>query len=81
MEDEAAVDKPCMYEIRVEGHLADHWSEWFEGLAICRDQSGTVFTGLLNDQAALYGVLGKIHDLNLVLVSVIRLSSGARAEE
>ncbi len=81
MEDKAAMDEPRIYEIRMEGHLADHWSNWFEGLAICHDQSATVLTGLLNDQAALYGVLGKIHNLNLVLVSVIRLPSQARAEE
>ncbi len=72
------MDKPWLYEIRVEGHLADHWSEWFEGLTICHDQSETILTGALKDQAALYGVLGKIHDLNVVLVSVIRLSSPAR---
>ena len=75
------MDEPCKYEIRVEGHLANHWSNWFEGLAICRDQSETILTGQLNDQATLFGVLGKIHDLNLVLVSVIRLSSGAGVEE
>ena len=67
-----------MYEIRVEGHLADHWSEWFEGLAICYDRGETVLSGSLIDQAALYGVLGKIHDLNLVLVSVNRLSPSSR---
>ncbi len=69
------MDEPCIYEIRVEGHLPDHWSEWLEGLAISRCGSETVLTGLLNDQAALYGVLGRIHDLNLVLVSVSRLPS------
>lgn len=67
------MDEPCTYEIRVEGHLADHWSRWFEGLAIRHDEAQTVLVGLLDDQAALYGVLGKIHDLNLVLVSVNRL--------
>jgi hypothetical protein len=60
-----------IYEIRVEGHLADSWSAWFDGLTICNDPNGqTTMTGLLVDQAALFGVLSKIHDLNLVLISV-----------
>ncbi len=67
------MDKPCVYEIRVEGHLAEHWSDWFEGLAIHTNPNGeTTFNGLLPDQAALFGVLAKIHNLNLVLISVAR---------
>ena len=69
------MDTPRVYEIRVEGHLGDRWSDWFDGLAIRNDPNGeTRLTGPLLDQAALYGVLAKIHNLNLVLVSVIRLS-------
>jgi hypothetical protein len=69
------MDTPRVYEIRVEGHLSDRWSEWFDGLAIHNDPNGeTTLTGLLTDQAALYGVLSKIHDLNLILISVLRLS-------
>lgn len=68
------VHKPCVYEIRVEGYLTDRWSDWFEGLAIRNDANGeTTMTGLLADQAALYGVLTKIHNLNLILISVGRL--------
>ena len=64
-----------IYEIRVEGHLAERWSDWFEGLAICKDPNGeTVLTGPLSDQAALFGVLTRIHDLNLILISVRRIS-------
>ena len=67
------MDVPHVYEIRVEGHLADRWSDWFEGLAICNDPNGEVtLTGLLSDQAALFGMLTKIHDLNLILISVHR---------
>ncbi len=67
------MDAPRVYEFRVEGQLADRWSEWFEGLTICNDTNGeTTLTGLLADQAALFGVLNKIHDLNLILISVIR---------
>ncbi len=67
------MDKPCIYEIRVEGQLAEHWSDWFEGLVIHTHPNGeTTFNGLLPDQAALFGVLAKIHNLNLVLISVTR---------
>ena len=70
----AAMDTPRIYEIRVEGHLAERWSDWFDGLAIHKEPDGeTVLTGPLSDQAALFGVLTRIHDLNLVLVSVCRI--------
>jgi len=70
------MDTPFVYEIRVEGHLSDHWSAWFDGLKVQAEPNGEArLTGLLSDQAALYGVLAKIHNLNLVLVSVVRLSS------
>jgi hypothetical protein len=61
------------YEIRVEGHLAADWSDWFEGLTVCQEANGeTVLAGLL-DQAALHGVLAKVRDLGLVLVAVQRI--------
>jgi len=67
------MDKPFLYEIRVEGQLGNRWSEWFEGLTITSDASGeAVLSGLLPDQAALFGVLTKIHDLNLALISIQR---------
>ena len=70
------MDTPCIYEIRVAGHLADRWSDWFEGLTICTEEHGeTTMTGALADQSALYGVLTKIHNLNLILISVQRLPS------
>jgi len=73
--DLANMDMPRVYEIRVEGHLGDRWSDWFDGLTICNDPNGeTRLTGLISDQTALYGVLAKIHNLNLVLVSLVRLS-------
>jgi hypothetical protein len=66
----------CIYEIRVEGHLAEHWSDWFEGLAIHNDSNGEmVLSGPLTDQAALFGVLTKIHAFNLTLISVNRSTS------
>ena len=74
------MDKPRNYEIHIEGCLTDRWSEWFEGLAIHNDASGeTTLSGLFVDQAALFGVLSKIHALNLVLISVHR-APGQKAE-
>jgi hypothetical protein len=67
------MDEPQVYAIRVEGQLTELWSEWFEGLAIHTDDSGeTILTGPLVDQAALFGVLARIHALNLALISVCR---------
>ena len=71
---EIAMDKPFIYEIRVEGHLTDRWSDWFEGLAIRNEPGGeSVLCGAIIDQSALFGVLNKIHALHLVLVSVARI--------
>jgi hypothetical protein len=65
--------KSHYYEIRIEGHLTDRWSDWFDGLAIRNDTNGeTILSGLFIDQAALFGTLNKIEALNLGLVSVIR---------
>jgi hypothetical protein len=70
------MDKPHVYEIRIEGHLADRWSDWFEGPAIHLEPGGeTTLSGWLTDQAARFGVLAKIHNLNLALISVRRSSS------
>jgi hypothetical protein len=69
------MDKPCWYEIRVEGQLADRWSDWFEGLMILANPNGeTTLSGRLIDQAALFGVLTKIHNLNLPLIAIRRLA-------
>jgi hypothetical protein len=60
-----------LYEIRVRGHLSAGWSEWFGGLALHLDENGeTVLAGPLADQAALLGVLAKLHQLNLDLLAV-----------
>lgn len=61
------------YEIRVEGHLDEVWSGWFEGLSLTRGPEGvTVLAGPVADQAALHGLLARVRDLGLVLVSVTR---------
>ena len=63
---------PSEYEICVKGHLAPHWCHWFEGLAIALQDNGeTLLSGPIVDQAALYGVLIKVRDLGLPLVSVM----------
>lgn len=68
------MDQSYIYEIRVEGQLTDRWSDWLEGLAIQAAPDGeTKITGLLPDQAALLGVLNKIHGLNVSIISVMRL--------
>jgi hypothetical protein len=61
------------YEIRVEGILDQRWTAWFEGLAIDSDHSQTIISGPVVDQAALHGLLSKVRDLGLVLISVRRL--------
>ena len=66
--------KPAAYEIRVQGTLDATWSEWFDGLRVTEAGDGqTSITGEVADQAALRGILEKIWNLNLVLVSVKRL--------
>ena len=64
------------YEIRVEGVLDQRWTAWFEGLEITSDDSQTVISGPVTDQAALHGLLNRVADLGLVLVSVNRLDPG-----
>lgn len=67
--------EPFIYEIRVEGHLPDHWSEWFEGLVIRNEPRGeSTLSGPLPDQPALIGVLNRLTMLNIALVSVRRVS-------
>ena len=59
------------YEIRLKGHLDDRWAEWFEGLTITLEADGdTLLTGPVIDQAALHGLLKKVRDLGLPLLSV-----------
>ena len=67
--------QPSHYEIRIKGHLASRWAEWFAGLTMTYTESGeTILSGPIEDQAALHGVLGKVRDLNLTLIAVNRIS-------
>ena len=66
--------EPGLYEIRLKGHLDDKWADWFEGLTITRADNGeTLLRGPVVDQAALHGVLRKVRDLGLPLLSVIQV--------
>ena len=69
------------YQIRVKGHLADRWSGWFDGLTLTRRSDGTsLLEGAVVDQAALHGLLQKVRDTGLPLVSVTRLELDPGAE-
>jgi hypothetical protein len=70
----AAPAEPTHYELRVRGVLDPGWSAWFEGLQVSSDQAGqTTITGPVTDQAALHGLLAKVRDLGLPLLSVRRI--------
>jgi hypothetical protein len=64
------IDQPSIYEIKVRGHLDKSWSGWLEGMDISYEDSCTILTGKMNDQAALRGLLIKVWDLNQTLVSI-----------
>ena len=69
-------------EIQVKGRIDEHWSDWFEGLKVTHtDRDETVLTGLVVDQSALYGLLAKLRDLGLSLLSVSILEMDDESEE
>ena len=66
--------EPGRYEIRINGHLDNRWADWFEGMTILLEDNGeTLLTGPVVDQAALHGLLRKVRDLAMPLVSVIHV--------
>jgi hypothetical protein len=70
-------DQPMVYQIRIKGHLSHQWTDWFEGLTITLEEDGdTLLTGPVVDQAALHGLLKKVRDLGMPLVSVGPVESG-----
>lgn len=74
MSDTSQHDPMEHYVIRIKGHLAPRWSEWFEGMTITHTEAGeTILSGFIEDQSALHGLLAKVRDLNLPLLSVTRV--------
>jgi len=68
--------QPMIYQIRIKGHLGLQWTDWFGGLTITLEDNGdTLLTGPVVDQAALHGLLKKVRDLGMPLVSVIQVQS------
>ncbi|MBK8900239.1 MAG: hypothetical protein IPM53_03565 [Anaerolineaceae bacterium] len=74
-------NKPTMYQIRIGGQLGEQWTAWFEQMTFTlADNGDTLLTGPVVDQAALHGLLRKVRDLGLPLISVIQISSGQEDE-
>jgi hypothetical protein len=70
-------NQPMVYQFRIKGHLGQEWTDWFEGLTITLEENGeTLLTGPVTDQAALYGLLKKVRDLGMPLLSVNRVEPG-----
>ncbi len=69
--------QPLVYQIRIKGHLGRKWTDWFEGLALTAlDNGETLLTGPVVDQAALHGLLRKVRDVGMPLLSVVCVKPG-----
>ncbi len=66
-------DRPATYQIRVEGLLDREWADWFDGMTLAYEGNETLLVGKVTDQAALHGLINKLWDLGLTLVSLQRL--------
>ncbi len=68
------LNQPMVYQIRIKGHLGPQWTDWFGDLTITLEDNGdTLLTGPVVDQAALHGLLRKVRDLGMPLISAIRV--------
>jgi hypothetical protein len=77
LEPKPTPSQPEVYQIRLKGHLGSQWTDWFESLTITLEEDGdTLLTGPVVDQAALHGLLKKVRDLGMPLVSVNHLEHG-----
>ena len=75
-------DQPTIYQLRIRGHLGEQWQAWFGGLTVSLAENGeTLVTGPVVDQAALHGLLKKVRDLGMPLVSVVPVSTPPPATE
>ena len=71
--------RPMVYQIRIKGHLGPRWNEWFGGLTITLEDNGdTLITGPVADQAALHGLLKRVRDLGIPLISVSPVDASRR---
>jgi hypothetical protein len=78
LEPKPAPSQLGVYQIRLKGHLGSQWTDWFEGLTITLEDNGdTLLTGPVSDQATLHGLLKRVRDLGLPLVSVSPLEHGS----
>jgi hypothetical protein len=67
----SGLDQPAQYEIRLKGHIDSQWVDWFDGVTPTRQDDGTtILSGLVADQAALHGLLRKVGDLGMTLISI-----------
>jgi hypothetical protein len=79
-ETQPAPGHPVVYQIRIKGHLGRQWSDWFEGMTVTLEDNGdTLLTGPVVDQAALHGLLRRMRDLGMPLVSISPLEHGPPA--
>jgi hypothetical protein len=71
LEPKSTPGQPVVYQIRLKGHLGSQWTDWFEGLTVTLEANGdTLLTGPVIDQSALHGLLKKVRDLGMPLISV-----------
>ena len=81
MSNELNPSQPTVYQIRIKGHLGRQWADWFGGLTMTLEDNGdTLLTGPVVDQAALHGLLRKVRDLGMPLLSVNRIESDQGSE-
>jgi hypothetical protein len=79
-ETDTMTDEQAVYQIKVQGKLDEKWSDWFNGMTVTLESDITTLTGAVVDQAALRGILDKIWDLNLTLISVNRIGTNSLEE-
>jgi len=72
---QSGLDQPARYQIKVQGKLSENWSDWFSSMTVTLENDVTILTGPVADQAALRGILSRIWDLNLTLISVNRIET------
>jgi len=71
LEPKSTPGQPALYQIRIKGHLGSQWTDWFDSMSITLEEGGdTLITGPVCDQAALHGLLKKVRDLGLPLISI-----------